>query len=123
MQGIGYYIVSVPSFATQMKKGVLEYCVLSLVATHWRYGFELVELLGSVDGLLSTDGTIYPLLSRMRADGLVETEWRESAEGRPRRYYRISSDGRAALREFQLEWKRFRTAVDAVLGGSKGGKT
>lgn len=111
-----------PSFATQMKKGVLEYCVLALIATRWRYGFELVEVLGSVDGLLSSDGTIYPLLSRMRADGLVETEWRESAEGRPRRYYRISPAGRAALNEFQTEWDKFRDAVDGVLRAGKGGR-
>jgi PadR family transcriptional regulator, regulatory protein PadR len=104
-----------------MKKGVLEYCVLSLVATQWRYGFELVELLGSVDGLLITEGTIYPLLSRMRADGLVDTEWRESEEGRPRRYYRISPAGKAALKDFQVEWEKFRTAVDTMLRTGKGG--
>ena len=106
---------------TQMKKGVLAYCVLALVEREWRYGFELVQMLGAVDGLLSTDGTIYPLLSRMRADGLVESEWRESEEGRPRRYYRISSAGRAALDEFHQEWGRFRTGVDSILkdGGRK----
>ena len=103
------------SVATQLKKGVLEYCVLALIGSDWRYGFELVQMLGAVDGLLSSDGTVYPLLSRMRADGLVETEWRESEEGRPRRYYRVSAAGKSALREFQLEWERFRTAVDTVL--------
>lgn len=105
-----------------MKKGVLEYCVLALISTEWRYGFELVDLLGGVDGLLSSDGTIYPLLSRMRAEGLVETEWRESEEGRPRRYYRISADGRAALREFEGEWQKFRSAVDTVLQSKTGGR-
>jgi PadR family transcriptional regulator, regulatory protein PadR len=110
-----------PLAATQLKKGVLEYCVLALIGSKWRYGFELVQLLGSVDGLLSTDGTIYPLLSRMRADGLVETQWRESEEGRPRRYYRVTPAGRAALNGFKVEWERFRNAVDTVLGASGGG--
>ncbi len=114
--------MTAPGVTTQLKKGVLVYCVLALIKHEWRYGFELVHLLGSVDGLLSTEGTVYPLLSRMRADDLVETQWRESEEGRPRRYYRISATGRKALDELHLEWSRFRTAVDGVLGSAPGGK-
>jgi PadR family transcriptional regulator PadR len=110
------------AISTQLKKGVLEYCVLALIDAKSRYGFELVQLLSSVDGLLISDGTVYPLLSRMRADGLVETEWRQSDEGRPRRYYRVSPAGKAALSEFRAEWERFRSAVDTVLEGKQGGR-
>jgi PadR family transcriptional regulator PadR len=98
-----------------MRKGALEYCVLALLTERPRYGFELVELLGQVDGMLTTEGTIYPLLSRLRRDRLVETEWRESSGGPPRKYYRLTADGRRGLATFRDEWATFRSAVDHIL--------
>ena len=63
-------------------------------------------------GFLVHNGPNYPLLSRLRRDGLVESTWQESPSGPPRRYYRLTDGGRAALAEFRLEWRRFRDAVD-----------
>ncbi len=103
----------------QMRRGSLEYCVLALLATRERYGFELVQDLAQVDGMVTTEGTIYPLLTRLRKDGAVETFWRESSSGPPRRYYRITRLGRDALAGFRSEWKRFRSAVDQLLEGGK----
>jgi PadR family transcriptional regulator PadR len=100
---------------TQMRKGALEYCVLALLAPAPRYGFELVQALGAVDGMLTTEGTIYPLLSRLRREGLVETEWRESSSGPPRRYYSLTSKGNDALAAFRREWATFRDAVETIL--------
>jgi PadR family transcriptional regulator PadR len=96
----------------QMRRGVLQYCVLALLAEEERYGFDLVRALAEVDGMVTSEGTIYPLLSRLRRDGLVETTWRESTQGPPRRYYSATSRGRAALETFAQEWGRFRNAVD-----------
>src|SRR3954466_5225442 len=96
----------------QMRRGTLQYCVLSLLATEERYGFNLVRALAAVDGMVTSEGTIYPLLSRLRRDGLVESFWQESPTGPPRRYYRLTASGRAALGAFQDEWDRFRDAVD-----------
>src|SRR5690349_4950480 len=96
----------------QMRKGTLQYCVLALLAGEERYGFDLVRSLAETDGMVTSEGTIYPLLSRLRRDGLVETTWRESSSGPPRRYYRATEAGRAALVEFRREWSRFRDAVD-----------
>ena len=62
--------------------------------------------------MVTSEGTIYPLLSRLRRDGLVETTWRESTSGPPRRYYKLTAAGRAALAAFKDEWERFRDAVD-----------
>ena len=62
--------------------------------------------------MVTGEGTIYPLLSRLRRDGLVESTWRESSTGPPRRYYRATKAGRAALGQFRREWARFREAVD-----------
>jgi PadR family transcriptional regulator PadR len=96
----------------QMRRGTLQYCVLSLLADEERYGFDLVRGLGETDGMVTSEGTIYPLLSRLRRDGLVESTWQESPAGPPRRYYRLTDSGRAALEGFRLEWRRFRDAVD-----------
>ena len=96
----------------QMRRGTLQYCVLSLLADEERYGFDLVRGLAELDGMVTSEGTIYPLLSRLRRDGLVESNWQESPSGPPRRYYRLTNAGRVALDAFRLEWRRFRDAVD-----------
>ena len=94
---------------SQLRRGTVEYCVLALLRGGERYGFELVRELSDVDGLVTSEGTIYPLLTRLRKEGLVTTTWRESESGPPRRYYRLTDSGRAALEEFVKEWARFRT--------------
>ena len=99
----------------QMRRGTLEYCVLALLREGERYGFDLVRALGDVDGMLRSEGTIYPLLTRLRRDGLVSSSWRESPTGPPRRYYRLTPRGERALAGFREEWQRFRDAVDRIL--------
>jgi PadR family transcriptional regulator len=99
----------------QMRRGTLQYCVLALLTEGERYGFELVRALAEVDGMVTSEGTIYPLLSRLRRDGLVEPTWRESPTGPPRRYYRLTKAGRTALDGFVREWNRFRDAVDQFI--------
>lgn len=96
----------------QMRKGTLEYCVLALLSEEERYGFDLVKALGEVDSMPTPQGTVYPLLARLRRDGLVSTEWQESSAGPPRRYYRLTPKGRRELKTFIEEWQRFRQAVD-----------
>jgi PadR family transcriptional regulator PadR len=98
-----------------MRKGALEYCVLGLLDAEPLYGFELVRKLGTFDGLLTSEGTIYPLLARLRNEGFVTTEWRESREGPPRKYYQLTTAGRDGLASFRQQWTAFRTAVDQVL--------
>ena len=100
---------------TQMRRGTLEFCVLALLKVEERYGFDLVRALGEADGMVTSEGTIYPLLSRLRRDGLVSTTWEESPSGPPRRYYRLTAKGRQALAQFVQEWQRFRDAVDRFM--------
>lgn len=97
-----------------MRRGALEYCVMALIAQTPRYAFDLIDALGKT-GMLTTEGTLYPLLSRLRRDGLVKTNWRESTDGPPRRYYELTADGRRALAAFRTEWTTFRSAVDGIL--------
>lgn len=99
----------------QLRRGVLEFCVLAMLGGEERYAYDLVEQLGAMDGLVTSEGTIYPLLSRLRRDGLVATRWRESAQGPPRRYYRLTAAGDRALRAFADDWARFRDSVDQLI--------
>lgn len=103
------------NLVAQMRRGVLPYCVLAMVRKKELYGFELVHALGGIDGMVTGEGTVYPLLARLRRQGLVETTWQESASGPPRRYYRITSAGRDALSEFTASWRRLRDSVDGLL--------
>jgi PadR family transcriptional regulator PadR len=99
----------------QMRRGAIEYCVLALLRDQDRYGLELTRALTDADGLVTSEGTVYPLLTRLREEGLVETTWEESRQGPPRRYYRITNDGRDALKAFIVQWERFRKTVDSLM--------
>jgi PadR family transcriptional regulator PadR len=100
---------------SQLRRGVLEYCVLSLLSNTSLYAFDLVRRLSEADGMVISEGTIYPLLSRLRREGRVSTTWAESVEGPPRRYYALTPAGERALRAFTADWRRFRDTVDALL--------
>lgn len=100
---------------TQLRKGALEHCVLALLRGRERYGYDLVTELAEA-GLLASEGTIYPLLSRLRKDELVETTWQESPSGPPRRYYSLTPQGERALADFTTSWTEFKHSVDDILG-------
>jgi len=106
-----------PSSISQLRRGVLEYCVLALLRGTERYSYEIVHALAQADGLVTTEGTLYPLLSRLRKEDLVSSTWRESDAGPPRRYYRLTPSGEARFTMFLGEWSRFRDSVDALLEG------
>jgi len=104
---------------TQLRKGVLEYCVLACLQRDRAYGLELATRLSRYQVLFASEGTLYPLLSRLRKQGWVETTWQESTSGPPRRYYELTPDGRAALDQFTRSWQPFRDDVDTVLAESR----
>jgi PadR family transcriptional regulator PadR len=101
---------------TELRRGVLGPCVLALLEERPRFGLELVRDLDDAGNLLSSDGTVYPLLNRLRDAKLVTSEWRDEDGERPRRYYSITRDGRQALEEFRSDWSGFAVAVGRVLG-------
>lgn len=106
------------NLVAQMRRGVLPYCVLAMLREKQRYGFELVQALSGIDGMVTGEGTIYPLLARLRRQGLVETNWQESTSGPPRRYYDLAPAGREALADFTTSWRRLRDSVDDLLASS-----
>lgn len=99
----------------QLRRGTAEHCVLALLRRGEHYGFDLARTLVGVDGVIASEGSIYPLLARLRRNGLVETTWHESAVGPPRRYYRITDAGERSLADFTDYWKLFRDTVDHIL--------
>lgn len=99
---------------TQFKKGVLEILVLALLDERDRYGFELVENISK--NIDISEGTIYPLLKKLHTSGYVETYLVESSSGPPRKYYKISENGKNLLIDQLVEWKKFSTEVNNILG-------
>lgn len=99
----------------QFKKGVLELCVLSLLHRRDFYGYELVEVLSQFINI--SEGTIYPLLRRFRIEGYVTNYLKESQEGPPRKYYQLTSRGREAYEELEIEWESFIDGVNSILRG------
>jgi PadR family transcriptional regulator PadR len=106
------------NLVAQMRRGVLPYCVLAMLREKEWYGFELVRAMASINGMVTGEGTVYPLLARLRRQALVETSWQESATGPPRRYYRLTQAGREALADFTASWRQLRDSVDELLASS-----
>jgi PadR family transcriptional regulator PadR len=111
--------MAVAGLLTHLRRGTLEFCVLALLRDGEMYAVDLTRALSAEEILVSGEGTVYPLLSRLRKDRLVDTSWRESPTGGPpRRYYRLTRAGAAALTDFEAQWSRFRDAVDDALKGN-----
>lgn len=103
---------------TQRLKGFLDHILLALIAERPRYGFELREILGdALPDITVADGSIYPLLSRLKEQGLVTSRLSRSTEtGRERRYYEILPEGRERLADWEGQWERFKGAMDSLTG-------
>ena len=101
----------------QLKKGVLDLCVLALLSEHDGYAYEIAARLAELIGM--GEGTIYPLMRRLQAEGLVETYLEESPSGPPRKYYRLTEAGRASFVSQKAAWGSFARAVETILGGAK----
>lgn len=100
--------------ATNIRKGVLEYCVLALLSRREMYGLELANELVERN-LTASEGSLYPLLARMRDAGVVTTRWEAPDVGRARRYYMVTDRGRAQLRVFADVWHSTVPQVGALL--------
>jgi PadR family transcriptional regulator, regulatory protein PadR len=108
------------NWTVQVRKGLLELCILNALAEQERYGYDLVKTLVQIPGLGVTEGTLYPLLSRLRVQGLVSARLEESSEGPARKYYSLTKEGRkimAAMNDY-LE-----TLNDGARTLREGGKT
>lgn len=101
----------------QLRKGVLELCVLEQLAREDSYAYEIASRLSEAIGM--GEGTVYPLMRRMQVNGLVETYLVESSTGPSRKYYRLSRAGRTQLAHDRAAWRAFARSVNALVGSGK----
>lgn len=99
-------------WSPQLRRGVLELCILRLLRDRASYGYEIVTMLQSLGPLAAGENTVYPLLRRLKTDRHLETFTRESPTGPPRQYYRLTTNGRRRLDSMEEEWDAMVQAVD-----------
>ena len=99
---------------TQMRKGILEYCILSIIAKGEIYASDIIAELRKAQ-LLVVEGTLYPLLTRLKNNGLLTYTWVESTSGPPRKYYLLSEDGKVVLEQLDKTWLELAFAVQTSI--------
>ena len=107
--------MNIDNAKSQMRKGMLEYCVLLLLRRRPSYASDIIQQLKEAD-LLVVEGTLYPLLSRLKNDGLLAYEWQESTQGPPRKYYMLTADGERFLSELDTAWGEITNTVNILKG-------
>ena len=105
--------MNIENTKAQMRKGILEFCILSILSKNDHYASEILDTLKG-GKMIVVEGTIYPLLTRLKNSGLLEYRWEESISGPPRKYYKITEAGKASLAELSTSWKALTTAVNKI---------
>ena len=103
------------NWEAQLRKGCLE---MAILATLWRgrlYGLELLRALATESQLVLAEGTLYPILARLKAEGLLQSEWVEAEAGHPRKYYRLTGAGRRRAREMAQSWSAFSSTLSELV--------
>lgn len=107
--------MNIDNAKSQMRKGMLEYCVLLLLRQRPAYASDIIHRLKDAD-LLVVEGTLYPLLSRLKNDGLLSYEWQESTQGPPRKYYALTPEGNEFLEGLDAAWGEIANTVNILKG-------
>ncbi len=102
--------INIENTKVQMRKGILEYCILGVISKGEVYASDILDSLKSAN-LLVVEGTVYPLLTRLKNAGLLSYEWKESTSGPPRKYYTLTNLGTQALEELNKTWEELESAV------------
>ena len=106
--------VDVGNTKAQMRKGILEFCILLIVSEGKMYANDILEVLRTAD-LIVVEGTIYPILNRLKNAGLLSYDWSESKSGPPRKYYSITPAGREFLTQLLGTWKSLNTSINHLI--------
>ena len=104
---------TVENIRAQMRKGLLDYCILSILGKHEAYASSLNEELKAA-GMIVVEGTLYPLLIRQKNQGLLDYRWEESTQGPPRKYYVLSEKGREQLAQMDAAWQEIIDSVNTL---------
>lgn len=105
--------MNIENTKAQMRKGVLEFCILSVLKEKDAYTSEILDTLKNAK-LLVVEGTVYPLLNRLKNDGLLNYRWEESTSGPPRKYYGLTENGKIFLNELNGTWTELSDAVNII---------
>lgn len=105
--------MNIENTKAQMRKGVLEFCILSVLKEHEAYTSEILDTLKNAK-LLVVEGTVYPLLTRLKNDGVLTYRWEESTSGPPRKYYGLTQEGHVFLEELSNTWQELAGAVTII---------
>lgn len=98
---------------SQMRKGLLEYCILAIISRDEAYASDILDQL-KVAQLVVVEGTVYPLLTRMKNEGLLTYRWQESTGGPPRKYYTLTENGQQLLAQLDAEWQSICQAINLI---------
>jgi PadR family transcriptional regulator PadR len=104
---------NVDNIKAQMRKGILEYCILSILSKDDAYASEIINQLKQSE-MIVVEGTLYPLLTRQKNQQLLSYRWEESTQGPPRKYYSITSKGKLALEELDKVWNDLVNTIDNI---------
>jgi PadR family transcriptional regulator PadR len=102
--------MNVDNVKSQMRKGMLEYCIMLLLHKEAAYASDIIQKLKQAR-LIVVEGTLYPLLTRLKNDRLLSYEWVESTQGPPRQYYQLTAEGEAFLSELEVSWRELSDTV------------
>lgn len=105
--------MNVENIKAQMRKGVLEYCILSILSNNDAYASDIINTLKEAK-MIVVEGTLYPLLTRLKNAKLLSYRWEESTQGPPRKYYELTEEGKSFLNEMDTSWKELVNAVDLI---------
>lgn len=106
-------MANVDNTKSQMRKGMLEYCILLLLRHRPSYANDIISRLKQAD-MIVVEGTLYPLLNRLKKDGWLKYEWQESTQGPPRKYYALTEEGEAVLRQLDAAWNELTNTVSIL---------
>lgn len=105
--------MAIDNTKSQMRKGMLEYCILLLLRRGSSYANDIINKLQDAD-MIVVEGTLYPLLNRLKKDGLLNYEWQESTQGPPRKYYALTDEGQEALNQLDSSWNEIARTVSIL---------
>jgi PadR family transcriptional regulator PadR len=117
MEGSGGESEPMRTWVAQLRKGLVELCVMGALDDGEAYGYEILQRLGDAGNLAVTESTVYPILVRLARDDLVEVRTAPSPSGPPRRYYRLTRQGRRRLEEMRRYWRELVESVNDVISG------
>ena len=106
-------MINIENTKAQMRKGILEYCILTVISKSEVYPGDIIEALKKAK-LIVVEGTLYPLLTRLKNDGLLQYSWVESSTGPPRKYYSLTEEGKNFLNELKKTWNELQNAVQQI---------